>query len=197
MWMVVGLGNPGSRYRQTRHNVGFDVAERLAARLGARAWRDTPLASILTVQLEGEELVLVRPLTYMNESGRAVARLRPPQLPLERLLVVADDIHLPVGTLRLRPSGSPGGHNGLRSVEAHLGTRAYPRLRIGVGEPPDPAYQVAYVLSRFGPRERQVLEVALERAVDAILCWARAGIGPAMSRYNGPVDPPGEAPGGS
>lgn len=197
MRMVVGLGNPGNRYRHTRHNVGFDVAERLAARLGARAWRDTPLASILTIDLDGEELVLVRPLTYMNESGRAVARLRPPQLPLERLLVVADDIHLPLGTLRLRPGGSPGGHNGLRSVEAHLGTRSYPRLRLGVGEPPDPAEQVAYVLGRFSPSEQRVLEVALERAVDAILCWARSGMGPAMSRYNGPVTQPGEASGGA
>ena len=197
MGMVGGLGTPGNPYPHTRHNVGFDVAERLASRLDATAWRDTPLASILTTQLDGEELMLVRPLTYMNESGRAVARLLPPHLPLERLLVVVDDIHLPLGTLRLRPGGSPGGHNGLRSVEAHLGTSAYPRLRIGVGEPPDPAEQVAYVLGRFSPRERAVLEVALERAVDCILCWARQGIGAAMSRYNGPVAPPGAAEGGS
>ena len=196
MWMVVGLGNPGSRYRQTRHNVGFEVAERLAARLGARAWRETPLASLVTVRLDGGELLLVRPLTYMNESGRAVARLRPPQLPLDRLLVVVDDIPLPVGTLRLRAGGSAGGHNGLRSVEAHLRTQAYPRLRIGVGAPPDPAEQAAYVLGRFSAAERRLLEPALERAVDAILCWARDGIDRAMSRYNGPAVAPDEGAGG-
>ncbi|BAS29405.1 aminoacyl-tRNA hydrolase [Limnochorda pilosa] len=197
MRMVVGLGNPGSRYHRTRHNVGFEVVERLASRLGARAWRDARLASTLTADLEGEELLLVRPLTFMNESGRAVARHRPQQLPLERLMLVADDVHLPLGTLRMRAGGSAGGHNGLRSVEAHLGSQAYPRLRVGVGDPGDPGRMVDHVLGRFTAVEWRTLEAALERAVDAILCWARDGIGPAMSRYNGPVEVAKEAPEGA
>lgn len=193
MWMVVGLGNPGSRYVGTRHNVGFEVVERLALRLGARAWRESPLAATLSIGLDDDELLLVRPLTFMNESGRAVARLRPQQLPLDYLMVVADDVHLPVGTLRMRAAGSPGGHKGLRSVEEHLGSRAYPRLRVGVGSPGDPAHLVAHVLGRFAPQDRELLHQALDRAVDAILCWVREGIGPAMSRHNGPVDAAREA----
>lgn len=202
MLVVVGLGNPGDEYRGTRHNAGFEAVDRLAARHGGSLRRDRTLnAEAARVRLSGRETLLVKPLSWMNLSG-AVARRA-----LERasdgagavdagaLLVVCDDFALPLGTIRLRASGSSGGHNGLSDVEAALGTRDYPRLRIGVGpctreDPKD------FVLGRFAKAERAAAEESFDRAADAVESWAESGIDRTMARFNrGPEGPDGGAAG--
>lgn len=185
MSLVLGLGNPGARYAHTRHNAGWDVVERLVARWKAsplettreyRAWRGTD---------GGREVDLMVPLTYMNLSGDAVAvyRERRGLTPAE-LLVVVDDVYLPLGRLRFRPSGSSGGHNGLASIEEVLGTREWSRLRIGVGAAASAAELREHVLEGWGADEVPLIENALERATEAVECWCREGIMPAMNRFN-------------
>ena len=197
MRAVVGLGNPGDEYAGTRHNAGFEVVERLAARGGAALRRDRMLhAMAARADVGGEEVLLVQPLSFMNLSG-AVARRA-----VERagagpgdLLVVCDDFHLAVGVLRLRGSGSAGGHNGLEDVERALGTREYPRLRVGIGEPTtaDPR---DFVLARFRKAERAAVNEALDRAADAVASWVASGLERTMARYNGgPKDAPGRTDG--
>ena len=205
MLVVVGLGNPGDEYRGTRHNAGFEVVDRLAARHGGALRGDRTLnAETARVRLAGKEMLLVQPLSWMNLSG-AVARRA-----LERatagsatagvidagaMLVVCDDFAIPLGTLRMRASGSSGGHNGLADVEAALGTQSYPRLRIGVGpvtrgDPKD------FVLGRFAKAERPVAEESFDRAADAVESWAESGTDRTMARFNrGPEGPDGGAAG--
>jgi PTH1 family peptidyl-tRNA hydrolase len=187
MAVVVGLGNPGRRYRRTRHNVGFRVVEGLVARWRAepqavpgtarfRAWRAAP---------GGREVALLEPHTFMNASGEALLEWAGavPSDPTE-VLIVCDDIYLPVGRLRLRKSGSAGGHRGLESVEAALGTRDYPRLRIGVGAASSAADYREHVLAPPAANEEEVLEASLRRAEDAVECWLLDGIQRAMNRFN-------------
>lgn len=170
--MVVGLGNPGPRYENTRHNAGFIVVEKLAARLGLSFKREKLFeAELAKYGDEKGQLFLLKPQTYMNESGRAVSRLasyykvRP-----EDVLVVVDDVALETGTLRFRPEGSHGGHNGLRSMAAHFGQK-YPRLRVGVGEAKGPHDLSHHVLSSFSKKDLELLEPAFEKAADAIMSW--------------------------
>lgn len=183
--LVVGLGNPGEEYRQTRHNVGAEVVERLATRLGVPLRRSRERARVAEVHRDGRLVVLAVPTTYMNDSGVAVARLaRRHSTPPERIVVVHDELDLPVGTLRVKAGGGLAGHNGLRSVRAHLGTDAFARVRIGVAKPPRPDAGADHVLSRFGRGERQVIDEVIDRAADAVEVIGDEGIEAAMNRFN-------------
>jgi PTH1 family peptidyl-tRNA hydrolase len=193
MKVVVGLGNPGPKYAGTRHNVGFEVIDYLAKGPGCSAFREKFEAFVAELKEGDETVLLVKPLTFMNLSGRAVrAVLDFYKLPVEQVLVVCDDFNLPLGKLRVRARGSHGGQNGLRSVQEQLGTDAYARLRIGVGQP-DPGEAVDYVLARFKPGERPVVEEAVATAAQAVLAWVRGGIEVCMNRFNGPGDDGGKA----
>jgi PTH1 family peptidyl-tRNA hydrolase len=190
MKVVIGLGNPGSRYRGTRHNVGFDVVDYLAANAGFRSRFQAQTAEI---KENGEPVLLVKPETFMNLSGRCVREVLDfYKLPVEAMLVVCDDINLPLGKLRVRTGGSHGGHNGLRNIQEHLSTLEYARLRIGVDAPRsvhDDA-TVDHVLGRFAPGERPVIEDAVAKAAAGVLVWIRSGIGVCMNRVNaGPERP--------
>jgi PTH1 family peptidyl-tRNA hydrolase len=181
--VVVGLGNPGGRYHGTRHNVGFDVIDLLAQGPGCGRFQSRFQAQVAEL-VEGEhKLLLVKPETFMNLSGRTVRQLVDfYQLPLSELLVVCDDMNLPLGKLRARARGTHGGHNGLRDIQNHLGTTDYSRLRIGVDTPRDDA--IDHVLGKFRPSERPVIQDALELALQAVLVWARQGIEACMNQFN-------------
>ena len=189
-YLIVGLGNPGREYRSNRHNVGFMLLDRFVERhkwLGFTKRQGKAL--ITTGQFEQFPLVLAKPQTYMNLSGEAVSPLLHFfDLPLERLLVCFDEIDLPLGTLRLRPDGGSAGHNGMRSIIEQLGTEAFPRLRLGVGRPPGTKAAAGYVLRDFRGEEAEIMALALDRAVDAVECFVREGIVPAMNRFNGPTE---------
>jgi PTH1 family peptidyl-tRNA hydrolase len=191
--LIAGLGNPGIEYAGTRHNIGFVLVERLAARWRA-AWKLEKKFSARLARLEQAErkIILCQPQTFMNASGEAVGALaRFYQLPAERLLIVADDADLPLGQIRLRAKGSSGGHHGLESVEMQLATREYPRLRLGIGRRADDDRQITdYVLGRFTAGEREVVEEVLARAGQQVECWLVAGIKEAMNQFNGAVTAP-------
>lgn len=184
-YLIAGLGNPGSAYAANRHNVGFRSVERLASIHGLAFDKRQKNGRVALGEIVGRRVVLVKPQTFMNESGRAVAALaRFYQVPPERMLVVYDDLDLPLGTVRLRPEGGSGGHKGMRSIIEYLGSQNFPRLRIGIGRPPGQMDPAAYVLQDFSAEEQPLVEEALERAVAAIETWLREGIVMAMSRHN-------------
>jgi len=189
MKLVVGLGNPGRKYQGTRHNVGFETVAELARRHGIGSVRDQFDAEVLEADLAGQKALLLRPQTYMNRSGASVVRARDfYKLPHEDLLVVCDDFNLPLARLRARPKGSAGGQNGLEDIIRSLGISEFPRLRIGIGPVParwDPA---DFVLSKFSRDERKEIEVAIQRAADAVEHWAREGMASCMNRYNAPEE---------
>jgi len=183
-YLVVGLGNPGRKYARNRHNVGFMAVDRLAQRHGLAFARQKGRAKIAEGAIAGQRTVLARPQTYMNLSGESVARLaRFFKIPSERMLVVYDDLDLPLARLRLRPDGGSGGHKGLKSIIERLGTQAFPRLRIGIGRPVhgDP---VDYVLQDFAAGEWIDMDVALDRAVAAVEHWLAHGVDAAMNVFN-------------
>ncbi len=185
--LIAGLGNPGPQYAANRHNIGFRCLDRLAAAHGLTFDRRQKRALTARGVIAGREVLLVKPQTFMNESGRAVVPLaRFYKVPPARLLVVYDDLDLPPGTLRLRPSGGSGGHRGMRSIIAQLGSQEFPRLRIGIGRPPGRMDPAAYVLQDFAPEEWPLMEETLARAIAAIEVWLTEGLDAAMSRYNGP-----------
>jgi PTH1 family peptidyl-tRNA hydrolase len=184
-FVIVGLGNPGPRYQDTRHNLGFRVVEAIAsahrghwsdpARKGRRA----------TVRLGGNHGLLVEPLTYMNLSGDALAPLViEEELPPARMLVICDDIALPLGQVRLRASGSDGGHNGLKSIIERLNTMDFPRLRMGIGPVPERVDAAEFVLAEFLPEENEAVETMIKDAAACVESWIVDGIGKAMSRFN-------------
>ena len=185
-WLVVFLGNPGKKYENSRHNVGFMTADMLEKRLGVRINRLRSRSLTARCELGGVGALLVKPQTYMNLSGESVRPLADfYKVPPARILVVSDEVSLPVGKLRLRRSGSAGGHNGLKSIMAALGTEEFPRLRIGVGAPPHPDYDMAdWVLAGFHGQDAKDIAVAVERAADAVTCCLRAGVDTAMNQYN-------------
>ena len=183
--LVVGLGNPGPEYATTRHNVGFWCVDRLAADHSIAFSRRHKLALIGEGLIEGRRVVLAKPRIFVNRSGEAIAYLlRRYGVSPERLLVVQDELDLPLGKLRLRPRGSSGGHNGIGSVIAALGTQDFPRLRIGIGRPPPGSDQIEYVLGAMTEEERKVTDESVERAAGAVQTLITDGIDVAMNRFN-------------
>ena len=185
--LIVGLGNPGADYAQTRHNAGFMFAESLARRWRAEWSAGKRFRSrIAKVKRDGRQLVFCEPQTFMNLSGEAVrAVMSFYRLPQTNLLVAVDDADLPLGEIRLRPSGSSGGHHGLESIEQHLGSRDFVRLRIGIGRNDGKREISGHVLGRLSPGEMARMEKVLARAADQVECWLAHGLQKAMSQYNG------------
>lgn len=184
-YLIVGLGNPGPEYHHNRHNVGFMVLDRLVEELGVSFSKMKMEAFFTRARYKGQRVILAKPQTYMNQSGRAVrSLLRFYKIPLERLLVVYDDVDLPLDSLRLRPNGSAGGQKGVKSVIEKLGTKEFARLRVGVGRPPGRMTVSSYVLKVFSSKERDVLPFILGDAVQAVLTFIVEGIHQAMTQYN-------------
>ena len=190
LYLVVGLGNPGAEYAQTRHNAGFLLVEQLAERWRSKWELERRFqARLAKAEQDGRRVLLVQPQTFMNLSGEAVAAVSGYyRVPPGQVLVAVDDADLPLGEIRLRPGGSCGGHHGLESVEQHLATREYPRLRIGIGRR-DPAVReiTGHVLGKFGVEEKELFAQVLAQASAQTECWLGVGIQKAMSQYNGPV----------
>ena len=188
MAVIVGLGNPGSTYARTRHNVGFLVVDTLAAKLNCGFRPGKGDFIVASCSLNDDDIVLVKPVTGMNDSGIAVAEVvERYQVALERLLIVVDDFQIPLGVLRMRSAGSDGGHNGMSSVLYHLQTDAFPRLRCGIGSeemPYDKSQMADFVLSKFTSNEKPVIEDMVERAAEACLSFATDGIEKTMSVFN-------------
>ncbi|NWF78723.1 MAG: aminoacyl-tRNA hydrolase [Chloroflexi bacterium] len=186
MWLIVGLGNPGERYARTRHNIGFEALDTLARRHGLQF--RTGRANSLTAEgtIAGQRVVLAKPQTFMNLSGQAVSSLRAWYKldPSRELLVIYDDLDLPFARLRLRERGSAGTHNGMRSIVQQLGSVEFPRLRVGIGQPPGKMDPAAYVLARFNKEEEAALPALLDTIADAVELVLREGLTAAMNRYN-------------
>ncbi len=190
MYLIVGLGNPGADYAQTRHNAGFLLVERLAEHWRANWEVERKFQSrVAKAQRDGRRVLLMQPQTFMNLSGEAVSAVSGfYRVPPAQVLVAVDDADLPLGEIRLRPSGSSGGHHGLESMEQHLATREYPRLRIGIGRRDAAVREITgHVLGKFGADERELFAQVLAQAGEQIGCWLEAGIQKAMSQFNGPV----------
>ena len=186
-WLIAGLGNPGAEYEKTRHNTGFMTLDLLAARLQVKVSKERFKALTAQADFDGQRLFLMKPLTYMNASGIAIeAAAHFYKIPPERVLVLFDDISLPVGKLRIRKNGSAGGHNGLKSIISCLGSDQFPRVKIGVGAKPHPDYDLAdWVLSSFSKTEQPELDRALDNARDAALCILTDGCEKAAASFNG------------
>ena len=186
--LIIGLGNPGAGYRHNRHNIGFMLVDRVAERLGVKFSRLESKALLTKGEHHGRRVVLAKPQTFMNLSGQAVGRLsRAHHIPPERILVVYDDLDLPLGRLRLRREGSSGGHKGMRSIIESLGTQAFPRLRVGIDRPLSGGDPVDYVLQPFAKDEQALVAETVARAVAAVECWLWEGIAAAMDRFNRPT----------
>ena len=185
-WLVVGLGNVGEAYENTRHNVGFEVIDAIADKLDIPVQRLKFKALTNTATLGGEKVLLMKPVTYMNLSGEAVEQAAAfYKLPPERVLVISDEVALPPGKLRIRPSGSAGGHNGLKNIIAHLHSENFPRLRLGVGGKPHPDYDMAdWVLGRFVGEDKKEIDAAVKRAADAIDYILAEVLDKGMGKFN-------------
>jgi PTH1 family peptidyl-tRNA hydrolase len=185
-FLVFGLGNPGSEYADTRHNIGFMVLDRLIQDLSSpESFASGRYASVGGGKHAGKQFVLVKPQTYMNLSGQAVRYwMQAEKLEADRILVITDDLSLPFGQIRLRASGSAGGHNGLGHIESVLGNNQYPRLRVGIGREFAQGRQSEYVLSPFGTDEQGALPALLDRCSKAVMTWALRGLSPAMNEFN-------------
>ena len=199
MFLIVGLGNPGAQYARTRHNIGWLVLDELSRRFAIQLSRTNCEAKIGGGLIGEQRVTLVKPQTFMNLSGRSVAALmRYQNVPRERVLIITDDLNLPVGRLRLRPNGSHGGHNGLKSIAQHLGGDQYARLRFGVGEPPqierDERGTKDFVLRPFRSEELPSIEAAISRAADAVETFIGEGLEIAMNRFNAQPSAPKPEP---
>lgn len=185
-WLVVGLGNPGGQYENTRHNAGFLTADELARRGRFAIQRLKFKALTAAVEISGQGVLMMKPTTFMNLSGEAVGEAaRFYKIPPDHVLVISDDVSLPLGKLRIRTGGSAGGHNGLKSIIQHLGTDQFPRIKLGVGGKPHPDYDMAdWVLGKLQGEDRKVLDEAAKRAADAAACFLKDGPQKAMNRYN-------------
>ena len=190
VFLIVGLGNPGAEYAKTRHNAGFLLVENLSAKWKADWTNERKFkARIAKAERNGKKVLLCQPQTFMNLSGETVGALKDfYQLPLAQILIAVDDADLPFGEIRLRASGSSGGHHGLESIEQHLASREFARLRIGIGRKDGAREITNYVLGKFDSSEGELLEKILERAANQIETWLEAGIEKAMSQFNGVVD---------
>jgi PTH1 family peptidyl-tRNA hydrolase len=190
LYLVAGLGNPGSEYARTRHNAGFMVVERFGKKFSAD-WKNVGKfqSRVARVEARGRKVILCEPQTYMNASGEAIAPLAAYyKVPLERTLIVVDDADLPFGQIRLRAEGSSGGHHGLESIEQHLGSRQFARLRVGIGRTEREVREITgHVLGKFSVEEADLLDKVLERTVAQIECYLAEGVQKAMSQFNGAV----------
>ena len=185
-YLIIGLGNPGREYRDNRHNFGFMLIDWLIVRLNARGMKLQSKAIVTNAVYEDRKLIFAKPQTYMNLSGQAAQGLiHFYKLPLSNVLIAHDDLDVPFGTLRMRPSGGPGGQKGLASTIEQLGTKDIPRLRLGIGRPPGRMDPAAYVLQDFSRAEMKELPAILDRAADAVLTFVTEGLDKAMNRFNG------------
>ncbi len=185
-FLIVGLGNPGRDYRDNRHNIGFMLLDRLAVRLNLSFSRFQFKALVTSGEYGGNKFILAKPQTYMNLSDQAVVSiLKYYKLPLSNFIVANDDLDLPLGTIRIRPSGGSAGQKGVHSIIENLGTQDFPRLRLGIGRPPGQMQAADYVLQSFGKSEMPVVSEMLQRAVDAVLLFSESGLDAAMTKYNG------------
>jgi PTH1 family peptidyl-tRNA hydrolase len=185
-FIIAGLGNPGRKYERNRHNVGFMLLNRLSNKLGESFGKIEAKALVCKTSFQGERIILVKPQSYMNKSGMPVASLvRFYQIPLGNLLVTYDDVDLPLGVLRIRPSGGSGGQKGMQSIIERLGTEEFPRLRIGTGRPPGRMDAADYVLQDFSSQETELLDDSLDRGVKAVLAFVSIGLDNAMNAFNG------------
>lgn len=185
-YLLIGLGNPGREYRDTRHNVGFMLIDRLAVRLDARGMKVQSKAIVTTALYQDRKLILAKPQTYMNLSGPSVqGLLNFYKIPMENMIVAHDDLDIPFGTIRIRPKGGPGGQGGMASTITQLGTKDFPRLRIGIGRPPGRMDPAAFVLQEFSREEMKALSEVIDRAANAALEFVLNGLNMAMNKYNG------------
>jgi len=185
-WLLVCLGNPGREYESTRHNIGFMAADELARREHIKINKVRYRAFAGEVRLGGQRVLVIKPQTYMNRSGEAVKLAGGfNKIPPDHVLVISDDVALPLGKLRIRAGGSAGGHNGLKNIIAHLGTDQFPRIRVGVGEPPHPEEEmIDWVIGHFTAQEKKIIDEAIGRAVDAAVCIIEKGVSEAQNLYN-------------
>jgi PTH1 family peptidyl-tRNA hydrolase len=187
-FLIVGLGNPGREYRETRHNVGFMLLDRLNVRLNARFTRMQSKALVASANFQERKIILAKPQTFMNLSGKSVqGLLHFYKLPLENLLIAHDDLDLSLGTIRIRPDGRSPGQKGMTSTIDQLGTDEFPRLRLGIGRPPGQMQAPDYVLQDFSETEIPLISETLNRAVEAVLVWVTEGLDAAMNKYNGTI----------
>jgi peptidyl-tRNA hydrolase, PTH1 family len=188
-YLLIGLGNPGREYRDNRHNLGFMVIDRLIVRLNARGMKVQSKAIVTTATYEERKLILAKPQTYMNLSGQsAQGLLNFYKIPVENMLIAHDDLDIPFGTIRIRPGGGPGGQKGMASTIERLGTKEFPRLRLGIGRPPGRMDPAAYVLQDFSRDEMKILSEIVDRAAEAALTFVVDGLNKAMNKYNGSVE---------
>lgn len=185
-WLLVCLGNPGKQYENTRHNIGFMTAGEIERREGVKINKLRCRALTGEVKLGGQRVLVMKPQTYMNLSGEAVKLAGAfYKIPPERVLVISDDVSLPLGKLRIRANGSAGGHNGLKNIIAHLGTDAFPRIKVGVGAPEHPGHEmIDWVIGNFTPAEKKIVAEAVSRAADAAACLIEKGVSEAQNRFN-------------
>lgn len=185
-YLIIGLGNPGREYSQTRHNIGFMLIDRLTVRLNARGMKVQSKAIVITAQYEGQKLIFAKPQTFMNLSGQSVQGLvHFYKLPLDHVLIAHDDLDLPFCTIRMRPGGGAGGQKGIKSTIDQLGTPEFARLRLGIDRPPGRMDAASYVLQEFSQKELAAVSETLDRAADAALSWATEGLNTAMNKFNG------------
>jgi len=183
-FLIVGLGNIGTEYAGTRHNIGFDVADKLVARHGG-AFQSGRLADVAEIRIRGKKLVVIKPATYMNLSGKAVKYwMVRENIPVERIFVILDDLAIPLSRLRIRGSGSDGGHNGLKSIQELIGSTQYPRLRFGIGADYPKGGQVEFVLGKWTSEEQATVTRKVEKSVDGIECFVSRGLASSMNEVN-------------
>src|SRR5215216_701563 len=188
-YLLIGLGNPGREYQTNRHNFGFMLIDRLAVRLNARGLKVQSKAIVTSGVYQDRKVILAKPQTYMNLSGQsAQGLLNFYKLPIEHMLIAHDDLDIPFGTIRIRPKGGPGGQGGMASTISQLGTKDFPRLRIGIGRPAGRMDPAAYVLQNFSREEMKVLSEIVDRAADAALEFVKNGLDSAMNKYNGAIE---------
>ena len=188
-YLLIGLGNPGREYKDTRHNIGFMFIDHLAEKIGARGMKVQSKAIVISGMYEEHKLILAKPQTYMNLSGQSVqGLLHFYKIPLENLLIAHDDLDIPYGTIRIRPTGGPGGQRGMANTIELLGTKDFPRLRLGIGRPPGRMDAKDYVLQDFSKDELKLMPELLSRAADAALEFVMKGLNAAMNKYNGGLD---------
>ena len=184
-YLIVGLGNIGEEYKNTRHNIGFEILNKLVEK-NETDWEVKKLADYSSFKKKGSQFILIKPSTFMNKSGKAVRYWAlKEKIPLQNILIITDDLHLPFGSLRLRSKGSPAGHNGLKDIENQLNTSSYARLRFGIGQKTRPFDQVKFVLDQWNETEKTKINKRISVCIEAIVCFSLEGRNSAMNRFNG------------